>query len=125
VWFCGRKGHRVRTAAGELYTIPCEAVFNQHPHVRRSALVGVPDGAAQRPVIIVEPLAGHTPKGDAARWRFTQELLLLGAQHPITAGITTVLFHPAFPVDIRHNAKIFREKLAVWAAKELGVRREA
>ena len=34
-------------------------------------------------------------------------------------AITTFLFHPAFPVDIRHNAKIFREKLAVWAAKEL------
>jgi acyl-CoA synthetase (AMP-forming)/AMP-acid ligase II len=119
VWFCGRKGHRVRTAAGELYTIPCEAVFNQHPHARRSALVGVPRSGAQRPVIIVEPLAGHMPKGEAARWRFAQELLLLGAQHPITAGISTVLFHPSFPVDIRHNAKIFREKLAVWAMKVL------
>ena len=27
--------------------------------------------------------------------------------------------HPKFPVDIRHNAKIFREKLAVWAATEV------
>jgi olefin beta-lactone synthetase len=26
------------------------------------------------------------------------------------------MIHPSFPVDIRHNAKIFREKLAVWAA---------
>lgn len=119
VWFCGRKGHRVRAAAGDMYTIPCEAVFNQHPHVRRSALVGVPDGDAQRPVIIIEPLAGHFPKGDAARWRFTHELLLLGAQHPITEQIGAVLFHPSFPVDIRHNAKIFREKLAVWAKKVL------
>jgi hypothetical protein len=31
----------------------------------------------------------------------------------------TVLFHPSFPVDIRHNAKIFREKLAVWAARRV------
>jgi hypothetical protein len=30
-----------------------------------------------------------------------------------------VLMHPAFPVDIRHNAKIGREKLAVWARAEL------
>ena len=30
-WFCGRKAHRVRTASGALYTIPCEAIFNQHP----------------------------------------------------------------------------------------------
>jgi WD40 repeat protein len=27
--------------------------------------------------------------------------------------------HAGFPVDIRHNAKIFREKLAVWAAERL------
>jgi hypothetical protein len=30
-----------------------------------------------------------------------------------------VLFHPAFPVDVRHNAKIFREQLAVWAARRI------
>ena len=29
--------------------------------------------------------------------------------------------HPKFPVDIRHNAKIGREKLAVWAARQ-GIR---
>jgi hypothetical protein len=35
--------------------------------------------------------------------------------HAHTAGIERFLCHPAFPVDIRHNAKIGREKLAVWA----------
>jgi hypothetical protein len=30
-----------------------------------------------------------------------------------------ILYHPSFPVDIRHNAKIFREKLAAWAKAEL------
>jgi len=30
-----------------------------------------------------------------------------------------VLFHPAFPVDPRHNSKIFRDRLADWAAREL------
>jgi len=30
-----------------------------------------------------------------------------------------VLFHPSFPVDIRHNSKIFREKLAIWAEKQI------
>ena len=29
------------TADGPLYTIPCEAVFNRHPDIYRSALVGV------------------------------------------------------------------------------------
>jgi hypothetical protein len=32
-----------------------------------------------------------------------------------------VLYHPAFPVDIRHNAKIFREKLALWAEKRVKI----
>ncbi|PSD28466.1 hypothetical protein C7E18_02395 [Stenotrophomonas maltophilia] len=35
------------------------------------------------------------------------------------AGLQHFLVHPAFPVDIRHNAKIGREKLAVWASAEL------
>ena len=41
LWMCGRKGHRVDAETGTMYTIPCEAVFNTHPAVRRSALVGV------------------------------------------------------------------------------------
>jgi len=38
----------------------------------------------------------------------------------MTAPIRTILFHPAFPVDIRHNAKIGREELARWAERKLG-----
>ena len=30
-WFCGRKAHRVLTAEGPMYTVPCEAIFNRHP----------------------------------------------------------------------------------------------
>ena len=30
-----------------------------------------------------------------------------------------MLFHKSLPVDIRHNSKIFREKLAVWATERL------
>ena len=48
----------------------------------------------------------------------TRELLALGAHFEHTRGIQRFLFHPGFPVDIRHNAKIFREKLAVWAANQ-------
>ena len=35
-WFCGRKSHRVTTAAETLYTIPCEAIFQQHERVYRA-----------------------------------------------------------------------------------------
>jgi acyl-CoA synthetase (AMP-forming)/AMP-acid ligase II len=116
VWFCGRKSQRVQTAAGTLYTIPCEGVFNEHPAVFRTALVGVGAPGAARPVLCVElkPEARDRPRAE-----LTRELLALGARFPHTQGIQTILFHPAFPVDIRHNAKIFREKLAVWAAGQV------
>ena len=41
-------------------------------------------------------------------------------EHDHTRGIKTFLAHPKFPVDVRHNSKIFREKLAVWADRKLG-----
>lgn len=113
VWFCGRKSHRLATIDGPLYTIPVEGIFNTHPEVFRTALVGVGKPGRQRPVICVE-----LEKGVSGSWKelIKKELLEIGAANPLTAGITDILYHPAFPVDIRHNAKIFREKLAVWAA---------
>ena len=54
LWMCGRKSHRVQTAAGTLFTVPCEAVFNEHPLVYRTALVGVGDAPAQEPVLCVQ-----------------------------------------------------------------------
>jgi acyl-CoA synthetase (AMP-forming)/AMP-acid ligase II len=115
IWFCGRKSHRVRTSSGDLYTIPCEAIYNTHPAVFRSALVGLGETGSQIPVICIELESGVDKSRHGA---IREELLALGAANELTAGITTLLFHPAFPVDIRHNAKIFREKLALWAAKE-------
>lgn len=121
LWFCGRKAHIVETEQGRLFTIPCEAIFNTHPRVFRSALVGVGSKPKQRPVIIVEPEAEHFPESSAERDRFRSELLALGRANPLTTSIETVLFHRSLPVDIRHNVKIFREKLGPWAAKELGI----
>jgi acyl-CoA synthetase (AMP-forming)/AMP-acid ligase II len=114
-WFCGRKAHRVVTSRGTLFTIPCEAVFNTHPEVARTALVGVGPPGASRAVLCVEPIRWP---GRADRARLRRALLERAAMHPHTREIQAILFHPSFPVDIRHNAKIFREKLAVWAARQ-------
>ena len=116
IWFCGRKNQRVTTKYGPLFTIPCEAVFNQHPRVFRSALVGVGSPTRQKPVICVE--LEQADKGKKKR-RLKEELLQLASQHEHTKNIDSILFHKAFPVDIRHNSKIFREKLAVWAWKKV------
>ncbi len=117
IWFCGRKSHRVITQSGTMFTIPCEAIFNTHAAVFRSALVGVARQGDQEPVICIE-LEAEARGQDEAKLR--TELLALAAKFAHTRAIRTVLFHPAFPVDIRHNAKIFREKLAVWAKEQLG-----
>jgi len=119
LWFYGRKSHRVVTPAETLFTEPVELIFNQHSGVARSALVGVGAMGAQRPVVIVEPRDRRVLREPAARAHLLGELRALGARYPMTAGIATFLVHPAFPVDIRHNAKIFREQLAVWAARRI------
>ena len=115
IWFCGRKSHRVETSNGPLFTIPVEAIFNTHPSVFRSALVGIGPKGSQRPIICIELEKGITTSQEQLR----TELLVLATAHPHTVSISTILFHPAFPVDIRHNAKIFREKLAIWAEEQI------
>lgn len=115
-WFCGRKAHRVVTAKGTLFTIPCEAIFNTHPAIYRSALVGIPDGQHQTPVLIVEPFAEHRPQAGESSQRLLDELRTLAQQHDHTQPIMDIRIYPTkLPVDIRHNSKIFREQLAVWA----------
>ncbi|MCC6124347.1 MAG: AMP-binding protein [Pirellulales bacterium] len=116
-WFCGRVAHRVLTPHGPLYPIRCEAIVNRHPDVFRSALVGVGPPGEQRPIIIVESLPGKMPQSPEAEKKLLMEIRQLAASSPLTAAIHDFLLHPAFPVDIRHNAKIFREKLAAWAER--------
>ena len=107
------------TAKKVYYTVCCEAIFNRHQDVFRTALVPFGEGDARKPVIIVEPKQGKMPLNKADKKRFISELLELGKSSDLTADITEILFHESFPVDIRHNAKIFREKLAVWATDNL------
>ncbi len=117
IWFCGRKSHRVITPGGTLYTIPCESIFNRHPAVFRSALVGVGPPPQQVPVICIELAAEQRRR---SRRRLKAEMLELAQGQELTRSIRVVLFRRSFPVDIRHNAKIFREQLADWAGKKIG-----
>jgi acyl-CoA synthetase (AMP-forming)/AMP-acid ligase II len=116
LWYCGRVSQRVETGKETLYADQCEAIFNQHPDLVRSAVVGVGPRGRQTPVLCIE-VAGKLSPVDTERVHF--DLLQLAQAHPITKSIRTVLFHPGFPVDIRHNSKIGREELAQWAAKKM------
>ena len=121
LWFCGRKAHIVNTVAGRMFTIPCEAIFNEHSRIFRSALVGVGERPHQQPVLIAEPEAGGWPTSSTDEKTLRDELFALGQASPLTdrIEISRILFHRSLPVDIRHNVKIFREKLAPWAAEQL------
>lgn len=116
IWFCGRKSHRVITEKSTLFTIPCEAIFNNHPMVFRSALVGIGPLHRQKPVICIELEHG---KHRYEKKKIKKELFELAQQNELTKSINSILFCKSFPVDIRHNSKIFREKLAIWAEKKL------
>jgi acyl-CoA synthetase (AMP-forming)/AMP-acid ligase II len=117
LWFCGRKSQRVVVdGSTTLCTEQVEPVFNTHAHVRRTALVGLGQPGAQLPVLCVELESGV----DIAQWpRIASELRHLADGQVHTAKVAHFLRYPKpFPVDIRHNAKIGREKLAAWAAKQ-------
>lgn len=118
LWFCGRKSQRVTTAQGTLYTERVEPVFNAHPQVYRSALVGIGPAGAQQPVVVVE-LEPDIGRNEHAR--IATELRELALRHPETRAIERFAVYPkAFPVDIRHNAKIGREILARWVGAKAG-----
>lgn len=104
LWFCGRISERVITRDGPMYTDCCEGIFNSIPGVNRSALIGLGDPPAQRPAIVIEPEPGRKPSD----W----DILKVAQTHERTRPIQQVFFCSAFPVDVRHNAKIHRSTLA-------------
>lgn len=130
LWFCGRKSHRVRTAGGDLYTVPVEGVFNAHPAVNRTALVGLGDPGTEIPVLCVELETGPSdvstdtsgretsnridPRDSHAVRDLFRELRRTALRYSHTQSIRRFILHRSFPVDIRHNSKIFRENLRDW-----------
>ncbi|WP_282166948.1 olefin beta-lactone synthetase [Shewanella japonica] len=115
LWMCGRKAHRVDqtgTDKKRYFSIPCERVFNTHPQVKRSALVPISINGETLPLLCIELDKGLACSDSKMLY---SDLLAIAEKHSLTVGISRFLIHPDFPVDVRHNAKIFREKLAVWA----------
>ena len=113
LWMLGRKGHRVSAAGGDLFTEPVEARLAAHSGGRRVALVALGARPAQTPAALVECARKPTSADDAAVSAVRD---FAAATHGLNAIRHVVAYPGPFPVDIRHNAKIFREKLAVWAA---------
>jgi acyl-CoA synthetase (AMP-forming)/AMP-acid ligase II len=110
-WYCGRKSHRVVTRNGTLFTECVESVYNTHPAVNRCALVGVGGQGDQTPAVILET---------SRRWTDSDQREIRRMAKPEAATICEFFAVDwRLPVDVRHNAKINREQLAVYAAKRL------
>ena len=115
LYFCGRKAHVVSTPDRTFHSVPVENVFNRHPQVRRSALIEVAGG----PALAIEPASW--PLTPQARQTLAAELRAVGVGDPVTAAIRRFYFHQSFPVDARHNAKIFRDRLGAWAVAQTAI----
>lgn len=116
LYFCGRKMHAVRTKERTLYSIPVERLFNAHPKVSRSALIDLGSG---NPGIVIEPHATYWPETHEAELNFCSEIKEIAKKNELTNSIDRVFFHRSFPVDNRHNAKIYRDQLAEWAKQQV------
>lgn len=120
LWVCGRVSQRVKTEHGDVFPLQVEPLFDTHPKVRRSGLVGVPAPTGELPVLCVEVEPGV---GKDELPGLHRELVALAAGSDKAAGIHAILFKPRLPVDPRHNSKIERPRLARWAARQLSARR--
>ncbi|MDR2715613.1 MAG: AMP-binding protein [Coriobacteriaceae bacterium] len=116
IWFWGRKNHVVEAGQGRMYPIPCEAVFNQHERIRRTALVGPSIGGRIVPSLVVEMKDGSTTMTE----NLLRELREIRDAHEHTKPIERFYLKKSFPVDVRHNIKIDRTLLRTWAERVNG-----
>jgi acyl-CoA synthetase (AMP-forming)/AMP-acid ligase II len=123
LYYCGRKSHSIYAPSGVYHSVPLEEIFNALPKVRRTALIGVRSG--REPAIVVEPFPQFWPESEKDREAFLHDLKSCAATSHLTKDIHQFFFHKSFPVDPRHNAKIFRDRLGDWADKLLQGQRAA
>ncbi|MGW1053276.1 AMP-binding protein [Streptomyces sp. NPDC002521] len=116
LWYCGRKAHAVPGPDGPLYTECVEPACNAVDGVRRTALVDAGGEQQARPALCVET---DGPRRGAERGRIVADLRRALASLERGSQVRAILFHPGFPVDIRHNSKIDRGVLGRWARRRL------
>lgn len=102
LWFCGRKAHRVEQGEKLYSTTPTEGIFNQHPQIKRTALID----AGGKLGLVVEPTPG------ASKNDLKIEIQKIKTQFDSTKEIEDIYFIKSMPVDIRHNIKIDRTLLS-------------
>ncbi|WP_394252436.1 alpha/beta fold hydrolase [Arthrobacter pityocampae] len=116
LWVEGRLGHIITAASGVLTPVALEQALETIDGVRLAALVGTGPAGTQAVVAVLEtPTAGRRPAlADAV---LTEAARAAALAHGV--DLAAVIAVPALPVDIRHNAKIDRTRIAQWSGRFL------
>jgi hypothetical protein len=91
-----------------------ESIFNQHPKIKRTALIKLNINGLITPSLVIERHDKNVKMTDS----FLRELLVLRDSEEFTKPLHQFFLHPGFPVDVRHNIKIDRIKLSSWAQSQ-------
>jgi acyl-coenzyme A synthetase/AMP-(fatty) acid ligase len=111
LWVEGRLAHIIVTADGVLTPVGPEQRIERLDAVELAAVVGVGPVGRQVPVAVVE--APSHPQGVAS------SELCDAVRVEASVEFVAVLVVDQLPVDIRHNSKIDRARVAEWAAQVL------
>ena len=108
LWIEGRVAHVITTSRGPVTPVPIEQNVEKLEGIYQAACVGVgPTG--NQVVVVVVVLEYKIP-----------ELELMDSIRAVSGvPVSSVLIIKKLPTDIRHNAKINREKVSQWAASIL------
>jgi acyl-coenzyme A synthetase/AMP-(fatty) acid ligase/pimeloyl-ACP methyl ester carboxylesterase len=113
LWVEGRLQHVLVTADGVRTPVGAEQRIERVPNVVRAAVVGVGPLGTQQAVAVLETVPA------APRPGLAEADLSAAVRQASPIPLAAVLVAPRLPTDIRHNSKIDRTRLAVWATRVL------
>lgn len=119
LWVEGRRQHVIHTAHGPLTPVALELAVQRVPGILDAAVVGVGPAGAQAVVVIVVPDSRSSGSSLHRPSVLADEALtaaIRGAVAELTSTpVAAVLTTRSFPVDVRHQSKVDRTRLADWA----------
>lgn len=116
LWVEGRLGHVVTAPDGVVTPVGAEQAIERLDGVGPAAVVGVGPSGTQAVVAVVETVPPARRAGPAAPELAAR---VRKAARKAGANVSAVLVVSAQPTDIRHNAKIDRSRLSLWASAVL------
>ncbi|MCU1364809.1 MAG: putative fatty-acid--CoA ligase, partial [Ilumatobacteraceae bacterium] len=111
LWIEGRSVHVIDAEGGPITPVPVEVAVERLDGIDRCAAVGVGPSGCQQLVVVVEDAS-------AAEGLATTDVAA-AVRGAVDGSVAAVLVLHGLPVDIRHNTKIDRAAVGVWAARVL------